>query len=257
MRAYPEVPQCGVGLAHGALRDAARDQDLRGVGVPLLCPEPDGVTEQQERGEHRWEAHREAISRRLRRAASAALLLTAACVDLTIPGPDVVDGADLLTLPLEAGAPPPGTASFYVANARTELRRLLHPDAFNSLYLQVEFPTNALASLDDVPLGPGDSVLVTLEPEPGGYGVTVRPSGLQFASGRGPTATFVYAAFGDLSVADGSATYASRAAYAAALAIWEHVGADRWERVAGSTTGNETVTARLPAPGTYLVAARR
>lgn len=180
-----------------------------------------------------------------------------ACVDLTIPGSSVVDGADLLPLPLAAGAPAPASASFYVANSRTALRRLLHPDAFNSLYLQVEFPTSALASLDGTALGPNDSVLVTLEPEPGGYGVTVRPAGLEFASGRGPTTTFVYAAYGDFSVADGSPTYASRAAYAAALSIWEQVGPDRWERVAGSTVGNETVAARLAAPGTYLVAARR
>jgi hypothetical protein len=95
----------------------------------------------------------------------------------------------------------PASVSFYVANSRAELRRLLHPDAFNSLYLQVEFPTNALASLSGTPLGPDDSVLVTLEPEPDGYGVTLRPSGLQFTSGRGPTASFVYAAYGDLSVA--------------------------------------------------------
>jgi hypothetical protein len=151
----------------------------------------------------------------------------------------------------------PASVSFYVANSRAELRRLPHPDAFNSLYLQVEFPTNALSSLSGTPLGPDDSVLVTLEPEPDGYGVTLRPSGLQFTSGRGPTASFVYAAYGDLSVADRSPTYASRAAYAAALAIWENVGPDRWQSVPGSATGNETVTAHLPAPGTYLVAARR
>jgi hypothetical protein len=198
-----------------------------------------------------------AISRRLRRAASAALILATACTDLTIPGSSVLDGADLLPLPLEAGALMPAAASFYVSNSRTELRRLLHSDAFNSLYLQVEFPTSALASLNGTPLGPNDSVLVTLEPEPAGYGVTVRPSGLEFTAGRGPTATFVYAAYGDLGVADGSPTYASRAAYAAALSLWEDVGPDRWQRVAGSTTGNETVTARLAAPGTYRVAAPR
>ena len=147
--------------------------------------------------------------------------------------------------------------SFYVANSRAATRRVLHPDAFNSLYLQVDFPTNALASLNGTPLGPTDSVVVTLEPEPGGYGITLRPSGLEFTGGSGPLATFVYAAYGDLAVADGSATYATRAAYAAALGVWESVGPDRWQRIAGSTTGNETVTARLPAPGTYRVAAPR
>ena len=185
------------------------------------------------------------------------MLLATACTDLTIPGSTVLDGTDLLSLPLETGAPLPAAASFYVANSRTALRRLLHPDAFNSLYLQVEFPTNALATLDGTPLGPNDSVLVTLEPERGGYGVTVRPSGLAFTTGRGPLATFVYAAYGDLGVADGSVTYQTRAAYAAALGIWESVGPDRWQRLAASTTGNETVTARLPAPGTYRVAAPR
>lgn len=183
--------------------------------------------------------------------------LAAACVDLTIPGDRVLDGADLLPLPQMAAAPAPASVSFYVSNARSELRRVLHPDAFNSLYLQVEFPASALASLNGTPLGPGDSVLVTLTPEPGAYGVSLDPAGLEFASGRGPTATFVYAAYGDLSVADGSASYASRAAYAAALGIWEDVGPDRWQEVAGSSPGNETVTARLPSPGTYRVAAPR
>lgn len=169
----------------------------------------------------------------------------------------MLDGADLLPLPQTAGAPAPASASFYVSNARSDVRRLLHPDAFNSLYLQLEFPANALASLNGAPLGADDSVLVTVAPEPGGYGVTLDPAGLAFASGRGPTATFVYAAYGDLAVADGSATYGSRAAYAAALGIWADVGPDRWQEVAGSVAGNESVAARLPSPGTYRVAAPR
>ena len=52
-------------------------------------------------------------------------------------------------------------------------------------------------------------------------------------------------------------TKITRAAYAAALGIWEDVGPDRWQEVAGSSPGNETVTAHLPSPGTYRVAAPR
>ena len=97
-----------------------------------------------------------------------------------------------------------------------------------------------------------------LEPVPGAYGITLRPTGLDFAAGGSPTVTFSIAAYGDLSAADASPTYASRLEYAQALTFWEDIGIDRWQRVSGSGfTGNDVVSGRLPVPGTYRVAAPR
>jgi hypothetical protein len=181
----------------------------------------------------------------------------AACGDLDFLGDTTLPTADLLTLPLTSSAPMAPTATFFVFNDRVTTRRLLHPDAFNSLYLEVRFTTGSLASLNGNPLGPSDSVRVTLDPEPGGFGVTVSPNGLAFAAGARPTATFVFAAYGDISVANGS-SYSSPVAYAQALAIWYEVTPGRWRRVSGSGyTGNDAVAGTLADPGTYLVAAPR
>jgi hypothetical protein len=203
--------------------------------------------------------HRSAISRQLGYAASAlALALAAACSDATVPTETTLSTSELLFLPLEAAAPNPATTSFYVSNARTVAQRVLHPDAFNSLFVEVRFPAGAVAALNGVPVGPADSVLVTVEPVAGAFGLTLRPAGLDFAPGGAPTITFSFAAYGDLSVADVSPTYATRLDYAEALALWEDAGIDRWDRVSGSAfTGSDAVSGRLPEPGTYRVAAPR
>jgi hypothetical protein len=181
-----------------------------------------------------------------------------ACSDATIPIETSLSTSDLLFLPLEAQAPAPVPTSFYVANSRTLLQRVLHPDAFNSLYAEIRFPAGALEALNGTPLGPNDSVLVTVEPAAAAFGLTLRPSGLDFAPNGAPTVTFSFAAYGDFAVADGSARYASRLEYAEALALWEDAGIDRWDRVSGSAfTGSDAVSGRLPVPGTYRVAAPR
>jgi hypothetical protein len=186
------------------------------------------------------------------------LLLAAGCDEITIPTATTLSGSELLFLPLQVGAPAPAPASFYVVNSRTVLHRVLHPDAFNSLYVEIRFPAAALAALNGTPLGSDDSVRVTLEPVPGAYGLTLRPAGLDFTPGGTPTVTVSFAAYGDLSGADGSPTYANRLEYAEALTLWEDGGIDRWQRVSGSGfTGNDAVSGRLPAPGTYRVAAPR
>lgn len=181
----------------------------------------------------------------------------AACGDLDFVGDTTLPTADLLILPLTPSAPAAPTATFFVANDRVTTRRLLHTDPFNSLYLEVRFPIGALATLNGNPLGAGDSVRVTLDPEPGGFGVTVSPNGLAFAAGARPSATFVFAAYGDVSVANGS-SYGSPTAYAQALALWYEVTPGRWRRVSGSGyTGNDAVAGPLAEPGTYIIAAPR
>ncbi len=179
----------------------------------------------------------------------------AACGDLDFIGDTTLPTADLLILPLTPSAPAAPSAIFFVANDRVTTRRLLHTDQFNSLYLEVRFPVGSLATLNGTAVGPADSARVTLDPEPGGFGVTVSPNGLEFATR--PTATFVFAAYGDISVATGS-SYGSPTAYAQALTLWYEVTPGRWRRVSGSGyTGNDAVSGSLAQPGTYIVAAPR
>jgi hypothetical protein len=165
-----------------------------------------------------------------------------------------VPGADLVVLGLAPTAPAPAPAVFYVSNARTTIRAVRHPDAFNTLYLELQFEPGALASLDGAPLGAGDSVLITVTPLAGAYGFTLSPAGLVFAEGAAPAALFAYARYADPSVADG--VFASREAYVNALDVWAEVGSDRWDVASGSgPAGVDEVRASIEAAGRYRLAA--
>lgn len=188
-------------------------------------------------------------------AASALVLLLAACEDLTVPG-GTLAGADLLMLPLGAGAPAPASASFYVSNARSTARNLIHNDGFNTLFARIQFPTGALSTLDGTTLGPNDSVLVTLSADAGVYGVRLSPEGLRFTTAGRPTLTFSYVRYGDLSVASGS-RYADQTAYASALDVWRETSFDRWSDTRAAGTALSDVTTSLPQAGHYAVAAPR
>ncbi len=165
--------------------------------------------------------------------------------------------SDLLVLPLQASAPPPGGTSFYVSNSRATSRNLIHSDGFNTLFARLEFPSGSLGSLDGRVLGLSDSVLVTVSPEPGVYGVRVGPTGLRFASLGRPLLTFSYARYGNLNVALGSTRYPDAAAYARALEVWRESALDRWTSVGGSGTAGTELRASLQEAGTYVAAAPR
>ncbi len=172
-----------------------------------------------------------------------------------MPGGGVAT-SDLLILPLSSSAPAPAGSSFYVSNARTTTRNLIHNDGFNTLFASVEFPSGSLASLDGTTLGLGDSVLVTLSADPGSYGIQLAPDGLRFASLGKPRLTFSYAKYGDLLVASGS-RYADPTAYANALEVWRETSLDRWSSIGGSGSAGNNVSASLSQAGHYLVAAPR
>jgi hypothetical protein len=181
-------------------------------------------------------------------------LASAACQDLAVPSGGLAT-SDLLVLPLQASAPPPGSISFYVSNARATTRNLIHSDGFNTLFARLEFPSGSLGSLDGRVLGLSDSVLVTASPEPGVYGVRLSPTGLRFASLGRPLLTFSYARYGNLSVASGSTRYPDAAAYARALEVWRESALDRWSSIGGSGTAGTELRASLQQAGTYVAAA--
>lgn len=181
-------------------------------------------------------------------------LLLAACEDLNFPGG--VPASDLIILPLSSSAPAPAGLSFYVSNARTTARNLIHNDGFPTTFASVSFPAGSLASLDGVALTASDSVLVTLTVDAGIYGVHLAPDGLRFASPARPTLTFSYAKYGDLTVAAGS-QYPDPGAYAEALEIWHEGGLDLWTAVGSSGSPGTTVGTGLSQGGHYLAAAPR
>ncbi|MDH3495799.1 MAG: hypothetical protein OER21_03490 [Gemmatimonadota bacterium] len=182
----------------------------------------------------------------------------AACEDLGPIGGTTVPTADLVVLPLAGGAPAASAATFWVSNRTPVVRSLRHPDAFNTLYLELRFPAGCLSSLNGQPLTVNDSVLVTVAPRAGGYGFTLSPSGLVFTLASTPSVTLSYGRYADPSVADGVPTYPDRASYLAALEIWEEATVDRWRVARGSSaTGVDELGAAVDAPGAFLVAARR
>lgn len=189
-----------------------------------------------------------------------ATLVSGACSDLAIPGggPPTLPESELLFLPLDASAPPLNSRTFFVSNQRPIVRRLTHDDDFNTPYMEIDFAANSLVSLDGVPLGPVDSVEVTVSPRDGEYGMTLSPVGLEFMPGREAELTFFYEVFGEASVADESASYGTRLAYLNALRLWEEVTPGVWNRVTNSfVIDTDNLGASLSRGGIYAVGAPR
>ena len=143
-------------------------------------------------------------------------------------------------------------------NSAETFLRVIHPDPFRTVYLEVRFPPGAVERFDGQPLGIDDSVRVTLDPPADRYGISLSPFGLEIAESAQPYATFRFATYADLGVADGSDRYPTRSAFANALVLWYEVSPDRWERVDGSGyTGSDAVSGRLRQSGRYVLAAVR
>lgn len=183
-----------------------------------------------------------------------AAVAVAGCGDVLAPNEQFPLSA-LLVLPLQSAAPAPPTVAQWirVGDPVTQVIALTHSDNFLTPYAEVRFPSG---SLDGVPAG--DSVLVTVQPRAGSYGVTVSAPGADFSAATPPTVRFSYGRYGDFAVIEGSASYDDATAYAAALDVWEEATLDRWAVAAGSgAAGTDAVTGRLDGPGTVLVAAPR
>jgi hypothetical protein len=161
-------------------------------------------------------------------------------------------------LPLAASAPPLFPVSFYVSNASPTFHAIRHADAFNTLYIELQFPAGCMSSLNGTPLSVTDSVLVTVEPRAGGYGFTLSPSGLVFTLGSTPSVTFSFARYADATVADTVPSFADRAAYLAALDVWQEVTVGRWRVARGSSPGGvDEIGAAVDVPGEFVLAAAR
>ncbi len=169
-----------------------------------------------------------------------------------------IPSSELLILPLQGSAPVPAAATFNVSNMAATVRVIVHDDQFNTPFLTLEFPAGCVESVAGQSLGQGESASLTAAPTSGLYGFTLSPSSLILTDGCGSTAKFSFGRYADLGVADGSATYLDRAAYAAALELWRETGLDRWEIVPQSgPSGNDAIEGNMEASGSYVLAAPR
>jgi len=138
------------------------------------------------------------------------------------------------------------------------VRRLTHADGFNTPFLELRFPANALTELAGTQLTQSDSVRVTVTPKSGMYGFTLTPNNMTFAGSNPPVATFFFGLYGDASVAETTPTYAGSADYVAALDVWEEVTIDLWRVVHGSAAaGVDVIAGSLESPGQFVLAAPR
>jgi hypothetical protein len=180
--------------------------------------------------------------------------VAAACADIGLPGDLTVPTADLLVLGMQVSAPAPAPAAFYVPNDRATVRTIRHPDAFNTLYLELRFPAGALESLNGTALAPDDSVEIAVQPLTGRYGFALSASGLAFSAAHAPSALLSFGRYAD--PADGAAAFGETDGYLAALALWTEVGLDRWAVARGSgPAGVDEIRALIDAPGSFLLAA--
>jgi hypothetical protein len=191
-------------------------------------------------------------------AATLALAGAIACEDVGPPGDVTVPTSDLVILPLAANAPVPFPLTFYAYNGKPTVQHLDHPDQFNTVYLELQFPAGCLSSLNGTALSITDSLLVTVQPRADGYGFTLSPSGLVFTLGNTPSVTFSFGRYADPSVADTIPGFADRQAYLAALDVWQEVTVGRWRTARGSSVaGVDEVAAAVDAPGEFVLAAQR
>jgi len=251
------ISQGAVGQALSTPLNPALHEREGFASVPVLRDERRGEEKSEYNAGQAGHGHHRAISRALVAAASVAAVGTMTSCDIQLPVNETHSLDELLVVQRQATAPAVPGATFWVANDRTTVRQLQHQDAFNQLFAEVRFVAGALEALDGQPVGPTDSVLVTVEPRAGVYGLAIGPSGLTFASGSRPSVLFSFGRYGDLSVADGS-SYTSRDAYANALDIWEEIGFDRWQVASrSSAAGIDAVSASIAAGGEVVLAAPR
>jgi hypothetical protein len=181
-----------------------------------------------------------------------------ACQDIGVPTDTTVPTSDLVVLPLAASAPAPFPLTFYAYNGKPVVQTIRHADAFNTVYLELQFPAGCLSSLNGTPLSVTDSLLVTVQPRSDGYGFTLSPSGLVFTLGSTPSVTFSFGRYADASVADTVPGFANRQAYLSALDVWQEVTIGRWRIARGSSpSGVDEIGAAVDAPGEFVLAAAR
>jgi hypothetical protein len=160
--------------------------------------------------------------------------------------PNVTLPADQLFV-LEAwGAPPVDTVVAFPPGARrTVLLRHAAPD--NTVFAELALPDSLF------PAGSTDSVRLTIEARPGVYGVTITSAP---TFGEGAVLTFKYPVH-FAAPADIRQKYGNPAQFERALGIGVQEADGRYRLLPSRRPAADNLTATIPGPGVYLVAAPR
>jgi len=160
---------------------------------------------------------------------------------VSVPPPTHLDSAFVLE---SGGAQPEDTTVALVpGGARTIILRRGDPD--NSLFARLVIPAAATS-------GP-DSVRLTLRPRPGLYGLDLEVDG---SLGQGAELTMSYAVH-FVAPAGARTRYGSDLGFERALSLAQALPDGRLTFLPTTRPGSDLVTAILPGPGRYLVAAPR
>ena len=240
-----------------AARDGARHQRERRVGIPGLSGGSDGCDESQH-DERRRQAHRPVISRGVRVAASALVLLAGCSNDGTGIQPGVPISS-LLALPrVDSTFPPRSPVTLLVHNNVLGQFTISHPDAMSTVFATFAFPAHSIVAVGDTLVCDTCTVRVTVTLTPGQYGFTLRPAALVFNLAGEPTVSVSYGTYGDLSVYTQSSRYATASAYEQALVLYRENTPDHWVPARNSShSGAFALASALETPTTYLIAAAR
>jgi hypothetical protein len=158
-----------------------------------------------------------------------------------------------VTLPLNQlyvleswGAPPLDTSvAFLPGSRRTILLRHAPPD--NTVFAELSLPAEVF------PAGAADSIRVSIEPRPGVYGVTITCTP-GFAEGA--ILTFRYPVH-FAAPREASLKYGNPAQFERALGIGVQENDGRYRLLPSTRPAADNLTATIPGPGVYLVAAPR
>lgn len=200
--------------------------------------------------------HSRVISRRLRAAASAALL-AAACGGDGGSGPGGTSRTALLALArVDSTFAPAATSVFPVKNDVLGTFLIRHRDPAQTLFAEFTFPPFSITHVNGLLVCDTCTVPVTITLTSGVYGFTVSPSTLVFRLSSTPTVRLTYGQYGDLSVFDSSARYATEAEFEQALELWFERETDAWVASRNSThPAAMTIRSAVDQPGAHLVAA--
>jgi hypothetical protein len=187
-----------------------------------------------------------------------AAFVVASCSDVSGPPSNTLTTDQLLVLDLQSTAPPVSSVTKWISNQSGGTILLTHADGNLTVYAEVDFPPNALSSVNGQRLTTTDSVLINVTPRTDGYGITISPSGLEFTLSDIPTVTFSFARYADPSAGASDPTYGDVNAYVNALDVWFETSVDAWNRANGSgSVGADEISAGVDQPGTFVIAAPR
>jgi hypothetical protein len=192
-----------------------------------------------------------AISRRLRRRASALALGLAACGGRAARG-DAESAAPMRVVPLAqaivletAGPPPHDTVVAFVTGQRRVIV-LSHGPPENIVFAELVFPPTAFADS-------GRPVQVEVKPRPGVYGMDIATS---LPLRRDASVSFKYARY-FTAPARARDVFGSDAVFEPALAVGQVRNDSMLALLPSTRPASDVLRAALSAPGRYLVAAAR